>query len=126
MPGRGYAQTSSLFEERDSLLVDCMATPVMIGVPPEELTTQFIYVVENLSREKRALHGINRDRGDRGFYEGGSASHQQVPSLPSFYTFTDIIHQILIEASSSTGGKNGRMEEVGELPYYGKETWMLS
>ena len=64
MPGGGYAQTSSLFGERDGLPVDSVTTPVMFGVPPEEVIAQFIYVVANLLREKRGLHGIKRDRGD--------------------------------------------------------------
>ena len=58
MSGKGYAQTSSLFGERDSLPVDSVTTPVMFGVPPEEVIAQFIYVVANLLREKRGLHGI--------------------------------------------------------------------
>ena len=58
MSSRGYAQTSSLFWERDSLPVDSVTTPVMFGVPPEEVTAQFIYVVTNLLWEKRSLHGI--------------------------------------------------------------------
>ena len=37
---------------------------MMIGIPPEEVTAQFVYVVTNFLRENRDLHGVDRDRGD--------------------------------------------------------------
>ena len=36
VPGGGYAQPSSLFGKRDSLPVNSVATPMMIGVSPEK------------------------------------------------------------------------------------------
>ena len=120
MPGRGHTQSSSLFGERDSLPVDGVVTPMLIGVSLEEVTAHFIYVVANFFWEKRGLHGIKRDRGDRSFDEGGSASHRKVPSLPSFNSLTDIIHQILIEASCLTGGKNG-CSKIGSYAVRGRE-----
>ena len=77
MPGRGHTQSSSLFGERNSLPVDSVATRALIGVPPEEVTPHFIYVVANFLREKHGLHGIKQDRGDRSFDKGGSASHSK-------------------------------------------------
>ena len=64
MLGRGHTQSSSLFGERDSLPVDSVTTPILIGVSPEEVIAHFIYVVANFFKEKRGLHGIKWDRGD--------------------------------------------------------------
>ena len=61
MPGTGHTQSSNLFGEHDSLPVDSVATPVLIGVSPEEVTTHFIYMVANFLREKRGLQGIKQD-----------------------------------------------------------------
>ena len=120
MLGRGHTQSSSLFGECDSLPVDDVATPVLIGVSLEEVTTHFIYVVAKFFWEKHGLHGIKWDRGDRSFDDGGSASNQKIPSLPSFNSLTDIIHQILIRASCSTGGKNG-CSKIGSYAVRGRE-----
>ena len=37
MPSGGYAQPSSLFGKRDCLPVNSVASPVMVGVSPEEV-----------------------------------------------------------------------------------------
>ena len=66
----------------------------------------------NFLREKRGLHCIGQDRGDRSFDEGGSASHRKIFGLPSFNSHTNIIHKILIGAGGATGGKN-RSSEIG-------------
>ena len=66
----------------------------------------------NFLREKRGLHGVGRDGGDRSFDEAGLASHRKIFGLPSFNTLTNSIHQILIGAYNATGGKN-RSSEIG-------------
>ena len=48
---------------------------MMINISPKEVTTHFVYLVTNLLRKERGLHGIDRDGSHRGFYEGGLASH---------------------------------------------------
>ena len=103
----GYAQPSNLFGKRDCLLVNSVASLMMVGVSPEEVIAQFIYMVADLLREKCGLHGVYQDKGDRRFDEGGPASHQKIPGLPSFHSLTDIIHQILVGASSSRVVKIG-------------------
>ena len=75
MPSGGYAQPSGLFGKRDCLPINSVASPVMVGIAPKEVTSQFIYVVADLLWEKRGLHGIDRDQGDRSLNEGGPASH---------------------------------------------------
>ena len=105
--GRGYAQPSSLFGKSDRYLVYHVASPMMIGISPKKVTTQFFYVVANFLREKCGLHGIYQDWGDRCFDKGGPVSHRNIFGLPSFNTLTNIIHQILIRASSAAGGENG-------------------
>ena len=59
--GRGYAQPSSLFGKSDRYLVYHVASPMMIGISPKKVTTQFFYVVANFLREKCGLHGIYQD-----------------------------------------------------------------
>ena len=120
MLGKGHTQSSSLFGERDNLPVDSVATLALIGVPLEEVTAHFIYVVANFLREKRGLHGRKQDKCDRSFDKVGFASHQKIPSFPSFYFLTNIIHQILIGASCSTGGKNG-CSKIGSYMVRGRE-----
>ena len=92
----------------------------MIGISLEEITTQFVDVVTNFLREKRGLHGVGWDGGDRSFDEGGPASHRKIFGLPSFNTLTNIIHQILIGACSATGGKN-RYFEISSYAVRGGE-----
>ena len=75
MPGGGYAQPFGLSGKRDCLPINSVASPVMVGIAPKEVTSQFIYVVADLLREKRGLHGIYRDRSDKSFDEGAPASH---------------------------------------------------
>ena len=65
---------------------------MMIGIPPEEVTAQFVYVVTNFLRENRDLHGVDRDRSDWSFDEGGPASHRNIFGLPSFNSRLNIIH----------------------------------
>ena len=84
----------------------------MIGISPKEIIAQFVDVGTNFLREKRGLHGVGRDGGDRSFDEGGPASHRKIFGLPSFNTLTNSIHQILIGAYNATGGKN-RSSEIG-------------
>ena len=120
MTGRGHTQTSSLFGERNSLPVDSMTSLVLFGVSPEEVTTHLIYAVANFFWEEHDLHGIKRDKGNRSFDEGGSASHRKILSLPSFNSLTDIIHQILIGASYLTGGENGR-SKIGSYAVCGRK-----
>ena len=76
--------------ERDNLLVDGVATPVLIHVSPEEVTAHFVYLVANFFWEKHGLHGIKRDRGYQSFDEGSFSSHRKIPSLPSFDSLTVI------------------------------------
>ena len=77
-------------------------------------------MVTNFLREKRGLHGIDRDGDDRSFDKGGPASHQKIFGLPSFNTLTNIIHQILIGACSAEGGKNGHYKIGSYAVYDGK------
>ena len=70
--------------------------------------------------EKRGLYGVYRDRGDRSLNEGVPASHRKILGLPSFDSITNIIHQILLGASSSTGGENGRAK-IGSYAVHGGE-----
>ena len=70
--------------------------------------------------EKRGLYGVYQNRGDKSFNEGGPASHRKILGLPSFDLITDIIHQILIGASSSTDGENGHAK-VGFYAVHGGE-----
>ena len=93
----------------------------MIGISLEEITAQFVDVVTNFLREKRGLHGVGRDRGDRSFDDGGPASHRKIFGLPSFNTLMNIIHQILIGAGNATGGKN-RRSEIGSYAVRGGES----
>ena len=74
----------------------------MIGISPKEIIAQFVDVGTNFLREKRGLHGVGRDGGDRSFDEGGPASHRKIFGLPSFNTLTNSIHQILIGAYNAT------------------------
>ena len=48
---------------------------MMLGIPPEEVTAQFVNVVTNFFMEKLGLHGVDRDGGHGGFYEGGPTCH---------------------------------------------------
>ena len=75
MAGGGYSQPSGLFGKCDCFPVNSVASPVVVGIALEEVTTQFIYVVADLWREKRSLHSVYWDRGDRSLDEGGLASH---------------------------------------------------
>ena len=79
----------------------------MLGIPPEEVTAQFVNVVTNFLMEKRGLHGVDRDGGNRSFDEGGPTSHQKIFGLLSFDLLLNIVHQILIGACNAAGGKNG-------------------
>ena len=67
------------------------------------------------------MHGVYRDRGDRSLNEGVPTSHRKILGLPSFDSITNIIHQILLGASSSTGGENGRAK-IGSYAVHGGET----
>ena len=75
MPGGGYSQPFGLFGKRDCLPLNCGALLAKVSITPEEVTTQFVHVLADLLGEKRGLHGIYRDRGDRSFDEGGPGSH---------------------------------------------------
>ena len=75
MPGGGYPQPSGLFGKRDCFPINYVASPTMVSISPEEVTAQFVNVLADLLGENRGLHGIYRDRCDRNFDEGGSASH---------------------------------------------------
>ena len=65
MVGGGYSQPSGLFGKCDCFPVNSVASPVVVGIALEEVTTQFIYVVADLWREKHSLHSVYWDRGDR-------------------------------------------------------------
>ena len=65
MVGGGYSQPSGLFGKCDCFPVNNVASPVVADIALEEVTTQFIYVVTDLWREKRSLHSVYWDRGDR-------------------------------------------------------------
>ena len=118
--GRGYSQPSSLFGKHEHFPINSVTSSAMVSITLEEVKTQFIYMVADLLWEKRGLHGIDRDQGDRSLNEGGPASHWKILGLPSFYALTNIIHQILIGVSSSTGGKNG-CAKVGSYAVCGGE-----
>ena len=75
MTGGGYSQPSSLFGKCDYFPVNSVASPVVVGIALGEVTSQFIYVVADLLREKRGLHSVYWDRGDKSLDEGGPASH---------------------------------------------------
>ena len=105
MASEGYSQPTNFLGNSDRSPVNCVTTPVMISIPPEEITAQFVDVMTNFLREKHGLHCIGRDRGDRSFDKGGPASHRKIFGLTSFNSRTNIIHQILIGVSSVTGVK---------------------
>ena len=75
MAGGGYSQPFGLFGKCDHFSVNSVASSVVVSIAPEEVTTQFIYVVADLLWEKCSLHGVYRDRGDGSLDEGGPASH---------------------------------------------------
>ena len=104
MASGGYSQPTNFLGNSDRSPINCVTTPVMISIPSKEITASFVDVMTNFLREKRGLHCIGRDRGDRSFDEGGSASHRKIFGLPSFNSHTNIIHKILIGAGGATGG----------------------
>ena len=75
MAGGGYFQPSGLFGNRDYFPVNSVVSSVVVGIALEEVTAQCIYVVADLLWEKRGLHGVYWDRGDRSLDEGGPTSH---------------------------------------------------
>ena len=73
-----------------------MTSPTVGSISPKGLTTQFVNMMADLLGEYSGLHGVNRDRSDQSFDEGGPASHRKILGLPSFNALADIVHQMLI------------------------------
>ena len=90
------AQPSRFLGKSDYIPTDCMATTVVFGASPEEITAQFVDVVANFLRKERSLHCIGRDRSDRSFNKGGLTSYRQIFGLPSLNTLSYIFHQVLV------------------------------